>query len=133
MLTFKFNIHWNLNLLLKNKVVIFVFVLIKLNLLVLLSNHFYLWFNIINTILEIFLRNHLNNFRTIEWVDLGQLSTFTLHLSCFFIDILSLTYNLEALIFVKHYFILIISWFIEIDAWLSLIQVHSHWHKLREI
>lgn len=62
LLAFKLNIHRNLDLFLKIMVIIFVLIIVKLELLVLLCNYFDFW---INFILEIFLRNHLNNLRAI--------------------------------------------------------------------
>ena len=65
LLAFKLNIHRNLDLFLKIIVINFVLILVKLELLVLLCNYIDFWINFIIFILEIFLRNHLNNLRAI--------------------------------------------------------------------
>ena len=67
--TFVLNIHWNLHTFFSiNKAIFFVWILIKLNLLILFSNCFDLLINFIILFLKIVKRNHLNNLRTIQWV-----------------------------------------------------------------
>jgi hypothetical protein len=67
--TFVLNIHWNLHIFFSiNKAIFFVWILIKLNLLIFFNNCFDLWINFIILFLKIVKRNHLNNLWTIQWV-----------------------------------------------------------------